>query len=201
MISRRGRPRHTDDEICPNCRTPGYRHRFISWNPSYKNDSRRVYYKFIHSDRSLCPCYIHKQKKSLSLQAFTGYYRNKKVTRYLFNKNSHSIEKLKNTNAIDVFVYSFSCLPKDFETKFKKLKKLGLRKKELKWILKQEQSHYSYLENLPVGDIVSFGSEAEKIYQSIQSDSSWLGNIQKFSDKNGLLEEILEKRRRKEIRI
>jgi hypothetical protein len=202
MINRRGRQRHPDDEICPNCRTPGYRHPFSCWNPRYKNDSRRVYYKFIHSDRSLSPCYIRKQKECLSLQVGTEYYNNTNtVRRYLFDKNNHSLEQWKDTNAIDVFVYSFSRLPNGFKSKLKKLKRLRLRKKELKWIFEKEQCNYGYLKALSGNDIVTFGPEAEKIYQSIKSDSSWLGNIQIFSDKNGLLEEILHKRRRKEIRI
>jgi hypothetical protein len=84
---------------------------------------------------SLSPCYIRKQKESLSLQVGTEYYNNTNtVRRYLFDKNSHSIEQWKDTNAIDVFVYSFSRLPKGFKSKLKKLKRLRLRKKELKWI-------------------------------------------------------------------
>src|SRR5437867_539166 len=116
MVTLRGRPRRPDNDVCPKCGRTGYFHKYTSWNPLYNNDSRRIYYKFIHHNRGLRPCYIGKQKSSAPLQVAREYNRKTDtVTTFLFHPQKNSFEGVikqwKKRKAIRVIVCSFSHIP------------------------------------------------------------------------------------------
>jgi hypothetical protein len=202
MVTHRGRPRRPDNDICPKCGKPGYFNKFTSWNPLYKNDSRRIYYQFIHQNRGLPPCYIRKQKTARPLQLVGEYRRRtKKVMTYVIDKENRSIIQWKETEAVPIIIYSFTHMPETLKHQLKGLRKLRLRNKEIRWILDQKHGDYHYKYNfkqISPNDILTFGESAEKIFQKVNSNKSWLGKIQMFYDKGGLLYEVLEKRKRQE---